>query len=210
LITTCLIVDDEATLATQLESVRREMLQEPYFRRDDDVRKRLADGRLPFDSADTAIRVRILAGLSRVTFEAYVCYGEKAALQQKLDGDILDRTLGRLLFERIQAHRRDNITIELDHSIKGRLQTVCDTTATIIRKLSAGAPGEPVAMPTVDDHDNVTRTGIADYVASVVERRLTDAASSDARAFDQLRPNIRVMHDYGRDIFYTRKNPFGV
>jgi hypothetical protein len=206
-IATCVIVDNEASLMSQLETIRRAMLQDPYFRGMDGLRERLKGGALPFDSSDLAVRLRMLTGLLEVTFEAYVCYGEKTVLSSKLAGDTLEGALGRLLFERIQARRHDTIAIELDKSLGDRVELVSKAASTIVGKLSED-PTRPVAVPTIGHHgESSLRAGIADYIARVVSGRLTDKASEDGRAFNQIRPKIRVMHDYGTDTFYTRTNP---
>lgn len=207
-VATCVVVEDDATFIARLDTARRVMLQDPSFRGAPDIRAVLSGGRLPFDSADPVMKMRLLSLLAELTFEAYVCYGDKAGLARKSKGDVAEVLIGRLLFERVQARRNENIHLVLDPSLANWNQRVGSVLGGIVQQLSQGKRRDTIMTPTVQETPNRPRNGIADYVSWIVERRLAEPSSGDARGFDQLHPKIRVMHDYVNDVFYTSQHPF--
>jgi hypothetical protein len=146
---------------------------------------------------------QVLAAIHALTFEGYVSFLEVRSLAEQPTS--YSPLLERLLFDRLRrpevgawhiyfagADRRgEQNALSLVHSAASAAEERARTTVTRDVRFTQRSDGCLV---------------VSDLVCDAVLRMLFDP--SDRAAYDQLETKIRLVHDSGRDVFYSRRHPF--
>jgi hypothetical protein len=209
---TCIVLENPTPIRRSIKSLQDVLLRDPCLKAHRQAMRRLSEKGFHHTDDHFDVRARFMDLISGMPFQAYVCFVEKAA---PFDARAWhDRLLGRLLFERLRANRRRRIEIcfeQTDTRHARRLREVQAIVSACMGAIShdrGGAPFEPGLRCAGKEEPCLS---IADYVGAIVrtyldERHDPTKTSSTVQLY-RLQPKLRVIHDYGRDTFFTRHNP---
>jgi len=157
--------------------------------------------------------------LSRLTFQAYICFVDVPDTDEHRN-KLYNRIFGRLIYDRLRDYRDQPITIcfeQHDSREVRRLDELQEIVLSIDGKIKSLHQVIGVDAPRVlSAGKEEPCLAIADYVCAVFtdyykkmhSGGMTRGEPFEKRNFDELRGKIRLIHDYGNDIFYSRRNPF--
>lgn len=209
----CAVVEDATAVADEIVRLREKLLRDPFLAEHRSALPDLRRRGFHYASNHRDVRHEFIELLIQLPFQAYVCFVEKPSPFDRRSW--LDRLLGRLLFERLRAHRACAIDIcfeQTDSRLARRVREVTaivETCVAVASRDRGGLPG-PVHVRSAGKEEPCL--SVADYVCGVVRTYLEKGGEGasvtyPAKDLARLRPKIRVVHDYLRGVFYTRRNP---
>lgn len=211
----CVATDDPGSLRTNIQKLKEDILHDPRLA--GILGNFSADG---FHYADNhyEIRNRFIELLSRLTFEAYICFIESGEGVHR--NELYDRMFGRLLYERLRGNRDKPLTVcfeQHDSRQKKRLNELKQIVFRIYGSVNQFQHMSDVSAPQVITAGKDEQClSIADYTCSIFKKyyekmclgKKKGEEPLEKRNFDDLRGKIRLIHDLNIDVFYSRRNPF--
>jgi len=212
----CVITDNPESLRHEINELRDDVLHnQRYFENLGDFSEN------GFHHTENFFEIQndFIGLLSRLTFQAYICFIDDSETPAHRN-ELYDRIFGRLIYDRLRDYRDQPITIcfEQHDSRKGRrLEELQEIVLGIDAKIKSLHQVTGVDAPRVlSAGKDELCLAISDYVCAVFTDYYKKMHSGDEkkgklfekRNFDELRGKIRLIHDYGNDIFYSRRNPF--
>lgn len=220
----CIITQNPNRLAQKIKEKKSDILHDPRY--NGILGKFEKEG---FHYCDNHIEIRngFLDLLRALEFQAYICFSSKISCSNENDKKIAYNILfKRLLFDRLKNHREDNIEIFFEqHDSKtvkreNELNDLINLMWSKIPEVSFCAKRKNVPVRSAGK-DRVCLS-IPDYILGVFcdyfsirtsdEKKIPrDSKKTDPwqkRNFEDLRPKIRLIHDFDKAIFYDRKKPF--
>ncbi|HEY9802111.1 MAG TPA: DUF3800 domain-containing protein [Leptolyngbyaceae cyanobacterium] len=215
----CITTHDPDYIRNQLEKLKEEITSDSIRNKMQSVRKSLSNKGFHYCADDTTeVKAHVINLISQLPFKAYICYQEKETnFKPSLGYEWYDKLFGRLIFERLQAHRALPIHIYFEQhdsrfeSRRNELQKIVDQQ---VEKIELRHRVKFVSSPKVlSVGKEESCLVIADYVAAIfkdyAQREANESTSSwQERNFERIRGKVRWIHRYGTKEFFTRKNPF--
>jgi len=212
----CVITDDPESLRQKINRLRDDVLHNQRYSK---ILGNFSENGFHHTENPFEIQNDFLGLLSRLTFQAYICFIDDSEATEHRN-ELYDRIFGKLIHDRFRDYRNQPITVCFEqHDSRGnkRLDE--------LQKIALGADRRIKSLHQITgvDTPRVLSAGkdepclaIADYVCAVFTDYYNLIDSSDtingepftSRNFDELRSKIRLIHDYGNNIFYSRSNPF--
>lgn len=199
------VVEDVAALARRFQESISALSEDRYFQGLPGVDAQLRRRRVSYNDVDIELRVRLSEALARLIFEAYVCYRRP---RQSGAGPTLYALSGSLLFPRLRSNAYEYTSLVLAPSSADRAESLRSTAGRVVKRIKE-IDRRDVHTDLIIGQPNDAGCIVAEYVANIVARRLTDPKSKEARAFDRIHPTkLRLIQDFDTGQFYTRKNVF--
>jgi hypothetical protein len=213
----CIITNNPGYLRDELEKLRKNILRDPFLKNLPSVQKSLSNYGFHYCEDHPEVKPKVIELIRQLPFQAYICYQQKESSFDPSQGyDWYDRLFGRLIFERLQAHKDAVIRIyfeQHDNRVEYRRKEIEVIVERLVRKICLRNGIEFPAIPQINSAGK-QELGlvVADYVAAIfkehAENGIGKPSSWQARNFERIRSKVRVIHNYTTDDFFHRKNPF--
>lgn len=220
----CIITQNHDRLEQKIKEKKNDIFHDPRYK--GILGNFVKEG---FHYCDNHLEIRnvFLDLLRMLEYQAYICFSNEIPCGNESDKRIAYNILfKRLLFDRLKNHREDNIEIffeQHDSKTVKREEELYDLINLMWSKISAVSFRTNIKnVPVRSAGKDKVCLSIPDYILGVFcdyfsirssdEKKIPqDTKKTDPwqlRNFEDLRPKIRLIHDFDKAIFYDRKNPF--
>lgn len=202
------VCDELESVRRSLRNLREDVESDPALSQLRSVRRSLPKRGFHFTDDHSAVRKRVLAVLAELPYDAYVCFATKNNVPCDTGFGWYDRLLGRLLFDRLRDNVQNDVSIVVERDPSGHRNRVQSVIARVVGDIeSRGRSFEQPPRVTIAGKEELA-LAVPDYVAGTFRTGAHHAATEDQRAaLVQLKPRLRLVHDYSNDRFYHRRDP---
>ena len=220
----CVITQNPNRLEQKIKEKKNDILHDPRYR---GILGNFVKEGFHYCDNHLELKNEFLNLLRALEFQAYICFSSKISCGNESDKKIAYNILfKRLLFDRLKKHREDNIEIffeQHDSKTVKREEELHDLINLMWSKIPIVSFCTNIKdVPVKSAGKDKVCLSIPDYILGVFcdyfsirssdEKKIPqDTKKTDPwqlRNFEDLRPKIRLIHDFDKDIFYDRKNPF--
>lgn len=212
----CVIIDDPELLRSEINLLKDDILHNHRYSR---ILGKFSVNGFHYSENPLEIRNEFLTLLSRLTFNAYICFVDNPDTGGHRN-DLYDDLFETLICDRLKDYRYQPVTIcfeQHDSRATRRLDVLSEIVIEADSRIKAFHQVNGVSCPKViSAGKDEPCLAIADYVCAIFTTYYNRLHSGDVisgepfekRDFDELRSKIRLIHDYKNGTFYSRKNPF--
>ena len=211
----CVITDAPESLRHEINGLKEDVVHNQRYSR---ILGNFTENGFHHTENHHEIRAVFLELLSRLTFEAYICFVDDKETDNKGNA-LYDNIFRRLIYDRLADYRGHPITVcfeQRDSKVNRRLNElrtiVLDIDSQNKDFFDVRGGHVPVVFSAGKDEPCLA---IADYVCGVFSAYYNKLNSGEVikepyeeRNFDDLRGKIRLIHDHKNQKFYSRRNPF--
>lgn len=204
------VLSNPITVAIKLTELVRDLCVDPYYSSIPTVNSSLAKVGFHYSADSPDVRLKMLAFLQTVPFEAYLAFSEGGAVDTRYEW--YDELISAILPDRLLKHwdQPVRIVFEQHGDIPHRRAQLTSLVQGMTTQLSKRRPLS--IAPTVEMASKEQPClAIADYVIGTFrDYWLTgrgNTGSLSARHFGELRSRIRLAVDVRNGTRYTRSNP---
>ena len=199
ILTACVVSDEAEQLLLEMESWRSRLMRDPRIA--DPVKARIRRAGVATLFAEPIVRPNLLDWLSITTFFIYVFYGETTKVR-----DLgLDVQVRRLVIDPlINRLSKKGERITRVHGQRPDLQDM----VTRAREYVSQQYGRTVLAPEIISRNNDPLVELAQVVAGITARHLSEDSENARAEFEFIRNRVRLAFDViTRDTHTRRKNP---
>jgi len=213
----CVITTTPELLRSEIARLKDDIVHNPRYI---NMRESFIKSGFHYTENPFEIRNEFLLLLSRLTFEAYICFVYKPKTNEHRN-KLYERMFGRLIYDRLFKYRSQQIRIcfeQHDSKHVRRLETLREIVHQADARIKATFQLDDIDLPIVTSAGKEEDLlAIADYICAVFSgyyrvlysgERDANEDSLQKRNFDEVRGKIRLIHDFDNEVFYSRRNPF--
>lgn len=218
-----ILTNDPPFLRNKLEQLKQRLFKEPRYKNIPSVQNLRLKG-FHYCEDHREVQSEFIELISKLPFEAYICYERKKPDFCANDGiEWYNRLFGKLMHDRLRKHKNFKVSIcfeQHDNSVVKRRDEIEKYIKQLVKEIESKDSCKFVSLPTVESAGKEEPClSIADYIAAIFKdyeevisveemARCNNLATWQGRNFATIRPKVRVIHNYGTGEFFTRQNPF--
>lgn len=219
----CILTNDPPFLRKKLQELKQRLLKERRYKNIPSVQNLQIKG-FHYCEDDKEVKNEFIELMSKLPFEAYICYERKKYDFCANDGfEWYDRLFCKLMHDRLRKHKDSKVSIcfeQHDNSVVKRRDELENNIKRLVQEIESKDRCKFVSLPIVQSAGKEELClSIADYIAAIFKdyekvipvdemARCNNLDKWEARNFAMIRPKLRVIHNYGTGDFYDRRNPF--
>lgn len=213
----CVVLDQPTPVRESILSLKEDIL---HSGRLSEIRGNFETNGFHYCENHHEIRAKFFRLLPTLDFEAYICFVPSTP-EEDHRNELYDRMYGRLLYDRMQKYRDRPIEIcfeQHDSRVTRRLTELREITLRIDEQIKSQHGINDIAPPIVISAGKEEPClAIADYVSAIFRKYYEALNSANAwkkgepfekRDFDDLRPKVRLIHNFETEEFFSRHKPF--
>jgi hypothetical protein len=204
----CVMVDDVAALAARIGQLKSTLAVDPAMQRT--TANELGRRGFLYEADGPEVRDRFADLLAVLPWDGYVSFADAAQFAGGREQDTVLQLLRGVLFDRIRSLFAEAVDVVLSPQLATFVQSISDAASAYRREIKAMDKVSVIGTSLVRtgrDRDAVLE--VANYLGGITEARLVNPDSVDARRFVRVYPNkLRLLHDMGAHVHYSRHNPF--
>ncbi|MGA9381374.1 MAG: DUF3800 domain-containing protein [Phormidium sp.] len=221
----CILTNDPPFLRRKLEELKQRLLKEPRYKDIPSVPNLRSKG-FHYCEDHREVKSEFIELISKLPFEAYICYERKKSDFCANDGiEWYNRLFCKLMHDRLRKHKNFKVSIcfeQHNNSVEKRRNELENNIKRLVQEIESKDGCKFISLPTVESAGKEEPClSIADYIAAIFKDyeeaisaedqdlpRYKNPATWQARNFTMISPKVRVIHNYGTGDFYDRRNPF--